>query len=75
MGWKHLRAALDSSPLDGVGRVEDTWHLIGRAMTNVVHAVSLALNLDEEAEIKGSACSQPTASNPQTRRGRARGGG
>jgi hypothetical protein len=24
-GWKHLRVALDSSPLHGAGRVEDTW--------------------------------------------------
>ena len=31
-GWQHLRAALDSSPLLGAGRVEDTWNLIGRAL-------------------------------------------
>jgi len=31
-GWKTLRAALDSSPLQGAGRVEDSWNLIGRAM-------------------------------------------
>ena len=30
-GWQALRAALDSSPLVGAGRVEDTWNLIGRA--------------------------------------------
>jgi hypothetical protein len=53
-GWKNLRAALDSSPLHGAGRVEDTWNLIGRAMTKVVHAVSLALGLDEEAVITGA---------------------
>src|SRR5687768_1958622 len=23
--WKHLKVALDSSPLEGAGRVEDTW--------------------------------------------------
>jgi hypothetical protein len=56
-GWKHLRAALDSSPLHGAGRVEDTWNLIGRAMTKVVHAISLALNLDEESVIKGAGLS------------------
>jgi hypothetical protein len=56
-GWKSLRAALDSSPLQGAGRVEDTWNLIGRAMTKVVHAVSLALNLDEETVIKGAGLS------------------
>src|SRR5688572_9279964 len=39
-GWKQLRVALDSSPLHGAGRVEDTWNLIGRAMSKVVHAIS-----------------------------------
>lgn len=46
-GWKRLRVALDSSPLQGAGRVEDTWNLIGRAMTKVVHAVSVALQIEE----------------------------
>jgi hypothetical protein len=53
-GWKQLRVALDSSPLHGAGRVEDTWNLIGRAMSKVVHAVSLALELDEETIIKSA---------------------
>jgi hypothetical protein len=53
-GWKQLRIALDSSPLHGAGRVEDTWNLIGRAMSKVVHAVSLALDVDEEAVIRGA---------------------
>jgi IS5 family transposase len=35
-GWQHLRAALDSSPLLGAGRVLDTWNLIGRALSTVV---------------------------------------
>lgn len=35
-GWQHLRAALDSSPLLGAGRIEDTWNLIGRALATVV---------------------------------------
>ncbi len=30
-GWQKLKAMLDSSPLLGAGRVEDTWNLIGRA--------------------------------------------
>lgn len=50
-GWKQLRVALDSSPLHGAGRVEDTWNLIGRAMSKVVHAISLALDVDEESVI------------------------
>lgn len=47
-GWKALRVALDSSPLQGAGRVEDTWNLIGRAMARVVSVVATALDLDEE---------------------------
>ena len=38
-GWKNLKVALDSSPLRGAGRVEDTWNLIGRAIGNLVSAV------------------------------------
>jgi hypothetical protein len=53
-GWKQLRVALDSSPLNGAGRVEDTWNLIGRAMSKVVHAVSLALDVDEEEVIQSA---------------------
>lgn len=51
-GWKKLRVALDSSPLQGAGRVEDTWNLIGRAMSKVVHSVALALSMDEEDVIR-----------------------
>lgn len=35
-GWKNLKAALDSSPLRGAGRVEDSWNLIGHAMARMV---------------------------------------
>lgn len=35
-GWRNLKAALDSSPLRGAGRVEDSWNLIGRAMARMV---------------------------------------
>jgi hypothetical protein len=62
-GWKHLRAALDSSPLHGAGRVEDTWNLIGRAMAKVVHAVGLALDLDEATVIKSAGLSVLSASS------------
>jgi hypothetical protein len=51
-GWKKLRVALDSSPLQGAGRVEDTWNLIGRAMSKVVHSVALALSIDEDDVIR-----------------------
>lgn len=51
-GWQKLRAAMDSSPLEGAGRVEDTWNLIGRAMSKVVRAVSTALDVDEQVVIR-----------------------
>lgn len=41
-GWQKLKAALDSSPLVGAGRVEDTWNLIGRATGRVLAALSIA---------------------------------
>jgi hypothetical protein len=60
-GWKQLRVALDSSPLHGAGRVEDTWNLIGRAMSKVVHSVSLALAVDEEEVIRSARLTALTA--------------
>lgn len=42
-GWQRLKVALDSSPLLGAGRVEDTWNLIGRAMGAVVTGLSSAM--------------------------------
>lgn len=51
-GWKKLRVALDSAPLEGAGRVEDTWNLIGRAMSKVLHAVSIAIGIDEADVIR-----------------------
>ncbi len=42
-GWQKLQAALDSSPLRGAGRIEDTWNLIGRAMSAVVTCAAKAV--------------------------------
>lgn len=39
-GWQKLKAALDSSPLRGAGRVEDSWNLIGRAMAKMVDVLA-----------------------------------
>ncbi len=47
-GWQVLKAALDSSPLLGAGRVEDTWNLIGRAMRHLVEAVSQVTSVPVE---------------------------
>jgi len=35
VAWQALRAALDSSPLLGAGRVEDPWNLLGLALRTV----------------------------------------
>ena len=43
--FKALRAALDSSPLWGAGRVEDTFNLIARAATEVVRSAAERLEL------------------------------
>jgi hypothetical protein len=37
---KDLRVAIDSSPLEGTGRVEDTINLLGHAARNVVHCAA-----------------------------------
>jgi hypothetical protein len=39
-GSRALRAALDSSPLWGAGRVEDTYNLVGHALKKVIRAVA-----------------------------------
>jgi len=47
---KRLRVMIDSSPLVGVGRVEDTFNLIGRAIAQLV-AVAAAESGREEGEL------------------------
>jgi hypothetical protein len=46
--WQHLKAALDSSPLLGAGRVLDTWNLIGRALSTVVTCAAKATGRPRE---------------------------
>ena len=41
-GWQALRAALDSSPLVGAGRVQDAWNLIGRTLATVATCAAKA---------------------------------
>lgn len=62
-GWQRLRVALDSSPLQGAGRVEDTWNLIGRAMAKVVHAVSVVLKIEETEVVSQAKLSVLSASS------------
>jgi hypothetical protein len=53
-GWQALRAALDSSPLVGRGRVEDTWNLLGRALRTVVTCAATTLHVPREAVLTGA---------------------
>jgi hypothetical protein len=55
LGWQALRAALDSSPLVGAWRVDDTWNLIGRALRTVVTcaAKTLGISRDEVLDAAG----------------------
>lgn len=39
-GERPLRAALESSPLWGAGRVEDTYNLVGHALKKVIRVVA-----------------------------------
>jgi hypothetical protein len=45
---KALRAAMDSRPLAGAGRVEDTINLLGHAARSIVHMVSKLTERDPE---------------------------
>jgi hypothetical protein len=48
-GARQLRAALDSTPLLGAGRVEDTLNLLGHALRKAVDLVARALGTSAEA--------------------------
>ncbi len=53
-GDKALRVALDSAPLWGAGRVEDTFNLIGHAMEVVVQCAAAVAGV-AEAEVRAEA--------------------
>jgi len=50
--YKQLRIALDSAPLQGAGRVEDTFNLIGHALELVIDCASKIKNIDESEIIR-----------------------
>lgn len=50
--YKQLRVALDSAPLEGAGRVEDTFNLIGHALELVVDCAAQIKQVDEIEIIK-----------------------
>jgi hypothetical protein len=55
-GARALRAALDSSPLWGAGRVEDTYNLVGHALKKIIRVVAdqQGKNLVEVAQEAGA---------------------
>lgn len=53
-GWQHLRAALDSSPLLGAGRIEDTWNLLGRALATVVTCAAQTLRVPRAQVVRAA---------------------
>jgi hypothetical protein len=53
-GWQKLKAALDSSPLSGCGRVEDSWNLIGHAMSRLVGVMAKAADVPREEIVEGA---------------------
>jgi hypothetical protein len=48
---KGLRLAIDSAPLEGAGRVEDTINLIGHALRDVVRAIAAAQGREDIAAV------------------------
>lgn len=65
-GWQHLKAALDSSPLLGAGRVLDTWNLIGRALSTVVTCAAKVTGRDREAVVAQAQLRLSTAPSLKT---------
>jgi hypothetical protein len=65
-GWQHLKAALDSSPLLGAGRVLDTWNLIGRALSTVVSCAAQVTGRDREEMIAQAQLSLSVAPSLKT---------
>src|SRR6476619_4096718 len=68
-GWQALRAALDSSPLIGAGRVEDTWNLIGRALRTVATCAAKTLKISRD-QVGVAAERVPSLGDPEMRHGR-----
>jgi hypothetical protein len=54
-GRRQLRAPLDSSPLWGAGRVEDTYNLMGRALRKALSAIARQRGLAEISREAGAA--------------------
>jgi transposase len=62
LGARALRAALDSSPLWGAGRVEDTWNLMGHALRKALGVIAAAQGWGQAA---GTAMVAAQAGAPQ----------
>lgn len=53
---KTLRVAMDSSPLEGAGRVEDTINLLGHAGRKIITCAARLLSWSEERVCREAAC-------------------
>jgi len=53
-GWQRLKPALDSLPLVGCGRVEDSWNLIGHAMSRLVAVLAKIAKISTEEIVEGA---------------------
>jgi hypothetical protein len=53
-GHRNLRAALDSSPLWGAGRVEDTYNLLGHALRKAVDVLARQHGRERAAEVEAA---------------------
>ena len=62
-GHKRLRALIDSSPLMGAGRVEDSFNLIGRAISKLARTVAAELGIDLDAVAEQSESTLISASS------------
>jgi len=62
-GSRALRAALDSSPLWGAGRVEDTYNLLGHAVEKVISVIAAVQGREPVAVAKGAGAELVTGSS------------
>ena len=78
-GARHLRAVLDSTPLFGAGRVEDTLNLLGHALRKAVGLAAQELGTSAEAVVEdagpGAGRTQQSQSGPGSGLGGAQGTG
>ena len=73
-GARQLRAALDSTPLFGAGRVEDTFNLLGHALRKAVGLAAQELDTSAEAIVADAGLTAGGAQQSQSGAGSRLGG-